>query len=309
MIIVVAAPAAGEVVPVVDGPQVAVEALSWTWTAPWLNRSWNLTDLSSPVLKLRGATGTGQADPTHWWSEAPTIDGSQWEGARIGRGQVFLPLEVHAADSATFLVEHEAFMQSLKPRQQGVLRVSRPDGQWREIGCRYESGADLAIELDPVKSHRAVYGITWATPDPYWSGAPVSVTFVQPVATTFFPGPPFTIGAGSSLNSATVTNPGDEDAYPVWRITGPFTSFTVGVGAAVVSMTRTVTAGGWIEIDMTPRALTIVDNAGVDRWDDVTAVEFAPIPPGEVDLVTTMVGSFAGSAASLTFTPRYGRGW
>ena len=283
--------------------------LTWTLTAPWLERTWTLTDLASPVVKLRGAMGIGKAVPVHRWSESPVLDGSTWEGVRVERGEVFVPVMVQAADSQAFGAEHSAFMSALDRRREATLRLSRPNGSWRELAVRYAGGADSSIDLDPMASCLARYGVTWVAPDPFWRGEPVSAYFPYVTTPALFPGPPWVLAPNRTLSNATIVNPGDEDSYPTWRVDGPFTSFTVGIGAAVVSLTRTLTAGQWIDVDMTPGVLTIRDHNGVDRWDDVTAVEFAPIPPGTSSLVTSVVGSGAGSGVTLTFTPRYSTAW
>lgn len=290
-----------------DGPATA--SLSWRWLAPWLDLGWDLTDLTSPVLKLRGATGTGQVDPEHRWSEAAQLDGADWEDAHVGIGEVTLPLQVRGHDSADFLVQHDLFARSMDPKREGILQVRRPDGQWRQQLCRYAAGFDAPIVLDPVMQHRARYDITWATADPYWTGEPVITPFEYDDAPPFFPGPPFTLAPSVSLDRAEVVNPGDVPSHAVVRVNGPFSGFSVGVGAARVAVTRTAAAGEWVEVDMRPRRLTVVDQSGVDRWDDVDDFAAPPIPPGTSELTTTVLGSSPGSSVVVSFTPRYWRAW
>lgn len=296
--------------PVIVGPPAPFTSpLSWEWTS-WTGESWTLTDLASPVLKLRGATGAGPGNPEHWWADAPYIDGSTWEGTRIPRGSVFLPLMVRGKDSNEFLANHSAFMRSLDPRQQGWLRVSRPDGESRTIGCRYESGGDLAMELDPVVTLSATYGITWVTADPYWQGEPVVLEFDYTDPVPLFPGPPFVINPSRSLVSATYSNPGDVPSYPVWRVQGPFDSFTVGVGSSVVSMALVKDENGWVEIDTNPSKRTMLDESGNDCWLYATAADFASIDPGkDVKLTTTLINAGPGASVTLTFVPRYRSAW
>lgn len=310
MILVSTAPAGAES-GAVEMPQTPAPQgqMTWTWSAPWLGREWTLTDTASPVMKMAGAQGVGQVDPTHWWSEAPTVDGSQWEGFRTGRGEVFIPLLVSSDTYDGFEVEHEAFMQTLDPRQEGVLRVTRPNGRWREIGCRYTSGAEMTADWDVTTSLAATYGVTWATADPYWRGQEVVARFQNAIATRLLPAPPFVLSAGQTLANATVTNPGDVESYALWRIEGPFSSFSVGVGDSLVDVALPKFAGEYVEIDMRPRRLTITDETGADRWDNVTDVVFSEIPPGKTPLTVVVNGSGAGSAVTLTFTPRYRRAW
>lgn len=300
-----------------DVPDVPVEpsepvafGLRLSWSAPWLGKTWELSSSTSTILHVMGQTLLGPAPVVHAWSESPALDGSTWERARYDRLPVALPLLVAGESTAEFIEEHAAFVRACNPRQVSILRVTRPDGSsWRELECRYESGLDAGYERDPAYMMQAAYMVEWVAPDPFWRGEPVSAYFPYVTTPTLFPGPPWVLAPNRTLSNATITNPGDEDSYPTWRVDGPFTSFTVGIGAAVVSLTRTMTAGQWISVDMTPGVLTIKDQAGVDRWDDVTAVEFAPIPPGTSNLVTSVVGSAAGSGVTLTFTPRYSTAW
>jgi hypothetical protein len=292
----------------VDDPGPETVALSWQLRAPWLSRSWDLTSLASPVIKLRGATGTGQVDPTHWWSEAPQVDGASWEGLRIGKGEVFIPLEVTGRDTVDFFTHHDRFVRALDPRREAAVRVTRPDGRWREIPVRYASGADFPITLDPAKARRAVYGITWATADPFWRGPEEVLTFGTGAVHPFFPGPPFQFSAGQSLATSRVVNPGDENSYPVWRVSAPFTGFSVGVADSLVVMDLTKDSG-YIDIDMNPNRLTILDEDGVERWDAADEFTTAPIPPGTTVLTTKVDNPGTGSAVELTYEPRYRRGW
>lgn len=290
-------------------PAPANGHLTWTLRAPWLGAEWNLTDFSAPVVKLRGALGLGQTDPDHWWSESPSLDGAQWLGSHIGRGEVFLPLHVRGESQASFEAAHDGFMDALDPSQEAVLRITRPTGQWRERALRYVSGADAPVTFDPVAAMRVGYGITWTAADPFWSGAPISVSFAYEDPPDFFPGPPFLLASAVSLANASVTNPGQVPSPPMWRVTGPCSGFSVGVGPAVVAMERTLLAGEWVDIDMTPSQRTILDQDGADAWDDVTDVEFADIPAGVSALTTQIDDAGPGSTATLTFTPRYRRAW
>jgi hypothetical protein len=208
------------------------------------------------------------------------------------------------------LALERAWFAGLDPAGEGVLRATTPDGQWRECVLRYTEGGEGEWDIEPVLAGSSTYPLRMTAADPYWLGEEITQPFEFVEAVAFFPGPPFTLQPASSLASATITNPGDEPAYGRWRATGPFTALSLGVGSETVDITATKTAGQWIEIDMDPRRLTVLDNTGADLWESVTEAEFAAIPPGvEVELTTTVTGAEAGTLVELSMRPRYRRAW
>ena len=277
----------------------------YTWTGTD-GSVWDLT--TGPVQIASGASGFGIPNPTHWWDEAPTVDGAAWQGMRTPGREVFLPIHAKGGDDQIAL--ERAFFASISPRSEGTLRLTAPDGTWREINLRYVEGAIGEYDIDPVILGYAPYPLRFMAADPYWHGDDIVTTFVAGTPAAFFPGPPFTIANPNTLNSARVTNPGDQDAYPVWTVTGPCDSFSIGVGTATVDATVTLAAGETIQIDMSPRALTVLDGTGADRWSVLTDAQFSSIPANAtVALTTSVTNAGAGSSVSLAFTPRYSRAW
>lgn len=310
MIVVTKAGAAAEPTPPPSGGGYEfptpgeVAPLVWTWTDT-RGETWFLTDWSSSAIKLRGATGIGMPTFTHLWDEGSS-EGSAWQDVRAERGQLFLPLLIRAFSSQEFVDTHSAFIRGLNPRGRGTMRITRPDGSWRQVRARYESGADAPVDLDPVKFRHVQYGITWALEEPYWEGEPVERTYSYEAPAPFFPGPPWNLGKSGVLGSARITNPGDESSSAYWRVDGPFTSFSVGLGTSLVSLALVKAAGQYVAIDMDPRKKTIIDEAGTDRWAAATDLNFSRIPPGDnIPLTTTIAGPGATTAAYLRFVPRY----
>ena len=168
------------------------------------------------------------------------------------------------------------------------MRVTLPNGSWRERSCRYVSGKDLTMTMDPVKSCRATYGITWSA-DPYWSGEPIEVgPFVYHAGADFFPGPPFTLAPSQVLGSAEVAQPRRRRRLPAVAHRGPVLRLHGRRRSLTVTSTLTLTAGHWVEIDMRPERLTVIDDLGNDRWSTLTDARFSSIPPGDSDLATTL---------------------
>lgn len=285
-----------------------IPATTLEWSVPWMGRTWNLTDPASPVFKMEGWKGLEGAAYDHWYSTAPTLDGATWGGMRVERGEVSGPVFVSGPDLATFLAEHALFLRSLNPAREGYLRRVRPDGDYRQIACRSDAPPVRASDRDMLVDLFVTYGLTFST-DPYWQGPAVERLFEYEVGVPFFPGPPFTLGKNFSIEDATITNPGDVEAFPTWRVTAPFTAFQVGVGGALVKATLTK-ATGYVDIDMNPDRLTVTDEAGVDRWSSLTDAAFTSIPPGdELPLALSVTGAAVGSSVRLAFVPRYWSAW
>lgn len=316
MIVVVQTADEPEAPPVVPGPYLPVRnRLQLTWHAPWLDRVWDLTDPESPVYKVYEAVRPGRTDAIHLLDTAALLDGALWQRYRVPEGEQTHVVAVETVDTAAFDLAHGEFQDSLTEDYEGFLRWTKPDGSWREIPARYRSGADQnGLEGDPFIECRAMYPITWLTADPFWRGPDVVAEFAYDTGGDSPPGstpggPDFVFAPSNVLGQSVVRNPGDKPTYPVYRITGPFTAFEVGVGDALVKMTLTKTAGQWVEIDTRPGVGTILDDAGVERNDNVTDVEMAPILPGEVTVTTLVTGAGAGTSARVSFSPKYRRGY
>lgn len=294
--------------PVPDQQAASVDRLTATWTS-WTGESWTLTDQSSPVYVLQGADGFDMVDPEHWWGDDDSgRDGSDWDGMRFPRGEVVLPIRVGGDTTEEFLANRKAFRRSLDPRQVGLLKLTTPDGQSRQIACRYESGGKAPIEQDPVMVRRASYVITWATADPFWRGDAVSGFFPYAPPQQFYGVWPPVVNSSQSLGFATVTNLGEVDAAPLVHVGGPFTGFEVGVGTGTVAMTLTKAAGQWVEVNAKSGQLSMVDETGARVWSYATKANLRgmAIPPGEdVQLTTKVDGAATGSAVTVTFEPGY----
>jgi hypothetical protein len=159
----------------------------------------------------------------------------------------------------------------------------------------------------------ASYGITLVAEQPFWEGPAVTRAWQASEPVPFIGGGPSNptgglyISSGSTLGSASMPNPGDEPAWPVWLIHGPTVSVSVGVGGRVIEVPFPLAEGEQLLIDTAPTAQTAIDSDGVERTAELGQVEFAPVPPGEsVDLSLTMVGQGVVEAA---ITPLWHRAW
>ncbi|WP_460407373.1 phage distal tail protein, partial [Actinophytocola sediminis] len=148
-------------------------------------------------------------------------------------------------------------------------------------------------------------------PDAHWHDpTPITLRFAYPTGVKWFPILPLKLGAGAVLGDATLTNPGDVDAWPTWTVTGPGTA---------VSLDNTTT-GETLDLvgDLASGTLVIVTEPGqqsitldgVDWWDKLTgSPTLWQVPPGDTAVSLALTGAAAGSSVQCSFFPLYRSAW
>lgn len=307
--------------------------LRHVWTG-WDGSVWNLSDTAGGVF-LAGGGLRGLATPTfqRYTSSAAGVPGSRSRGSRAQEREVFWPVAVlHDRSSAGWIELDRAFWRTMSPRRTGVWTVEHAlTGVQRSLTCRFVDDGGHAFTSDPTRRGAEVYGVNLVAEDPFWRGAPLMRSWAASAPVDFFGAgaPSFNISSSSTLAGATIANPGDEDAHPIWVINGPTTSAEVGVGSSIIVVPFAIADGKSVVIDTRPTRLTakLIDTppavssaAQILAWveaQDATAVSktrdlgattaFGAIEPGElVSLSLNMVG--AGSVRAI-IEPLYWRAW
>lgn len=291
-----------------------------TWEG-WNGETFELSNWRSGAFLTQGGTeGLGTPVREDWTSAlSPFVHGQEYQGFVVNARELFLPVYLYSDEgSDAWRLQDAAFWETLLPGKYGTLSVTTSGGT-RTIRARYADGGEAAVERDPHYFGWQKYGIKLIADDPFWYGDDVTQTWREPVPRNWLTGMPGDSGEPTStggsvmyimpantLSTATVTNPGDVEAWPSWEVPGPFTALSVGVGDRQVSYNVPVLAGQVFRIDTDPRDQT----AFVDG-DDVTGAlgsyGFAPIPAGQsVPLNLSMAGV---SNVTARFSPRYYRAW
>lgn len=295
-----------------------LRGLTWT-TADGV--VWDLLSGDDGVLLTpEGVTGLYMPPIDRYTTESAGVDGSSWRGSRVKEREVFWPILLYSdAGSQEWVTHDRAWWRGLQPEKVGTWTVIDPSGQPRSLRIRFTSDGGHSIRRDPSQAGWAAYGITFVAEDPWWSGVRVLRTFISTAAQDFFntgAAPPFFISSSASISTATLPNDGDVEAWPVWTITGPTTSVTVGLSGKLISVPFTIAAGKALVIDTDPRSQTawdadvvagVVVRTTVERTGELGVTEFAPIPPlDSVALSLTMVGTGTITAAIV---PRFFKAW
>lgn len=300
-------------------------ALVGTWTG-WDGSVWHITDPAQGTFLMPGVRGLDEGPHDRYSDQAPGLAGSLFNGYRATERPVFWPLAVLEESSSEAWVDRDrAFRRTLRPGKTGVWAVTTPQGFTRTLTCRRsnDNSGSQTFDYDPVQNGWATYGIYLvADEDPFWRGTPVTRTWASDGDEVDFFDPDgdplFWISDGSTVGSASVTNPGDVDAWPVWVVNGPCDSVDLGVGDSVVEVPFEVEDGQRLVIDTNPteQIATLGDIdpgdpfgvlSGTDVTTDLGAVDFAEIPAdATTDLSIVLTGT---GSVSVRIVPGYWAAW
>lgn len=264
-----------------------------TWTGA-NGLSFDLISRSGVTLLLDDVKGLLNPPFQQRTSATPSRGGSRLRDVTTGERDVFWPMLVWTdAGSAAWQNLNDAFFSTLSAEFPGTWTVTRADGTQRRLSV-YITDDGSTLGRDPQSVGWARYPITGVALDPWWYGEEVHRTFKQPGVTGTLAGPGRPIGSRSTVDRATIDNPGDVPSYPRWVITGPVTSVTVGV--TIDGVVRnivapiTLTAGQTLTIDT--ESHSVRDSTGTSRRSQLTSAYFVPIPPGkDIPLSMTMTGT------------------
>lgn len=287
-------------------PEDQWEAIDIQWIG-WDGSVWNLsTGAEGVVLQASGTEGLHDPQLTKYQSVARAIPGARNRGWRAEKRQVFWPMHIYSDSSAAWAETYRRFFASIHPDKSGTWRVGLA-GEYRELQLTGVYDDSYAFGTHPTVLGWGRFGVKLEAVQPYWTADQIERgPWAVASATSFFGSgaPSFTIGASESLGTATMENPGDVDAYPVWTAVGPLSSLTMGVGDAVITVPFSLTSGKVLRVDTDPRNPTATLD-GVDTTATLGLQPFAPIQPGD-SVPLTVTASGAGSV-SVALTPLHFR--
>lgn len=286
-----------------------------TWTG-WDGSVWDLLDPSGGVFLAPTVRGLSTPSHDRFTSSSPAIAGSRHRGHRVIEREITWNVWVVSdLGSDDWQAKDAAFHATMRPDRTGVWEITRHDGTRRRLTCRFVEDATQTFDMDPTAHGWQLYQLILVAEQPFWLGDSVTQTFKNSDPVNFFGGvpggfaAPFVIGAGSTIASATLTNPGEESASPVWTVTGPCTTVTLGVGPASVTLTAPLAAGAVRVVDTRPNRLTVMDADGADKFSELstTSQMLQVVPPGKsVPLSLSMSGT---GTVRVDLSPLFRRAW
>lgn len=300
---------------------------SMTWTG-WDGSTWELwcqqqQSLVTGVALGPRIRGLHFADVDMWTSESPNVDGGAYQGYRVKPREVFLSLRVFKHTNSQEWLDHDRrFWRTMLPvipgvRGPGRLTVTQPNGAKRWIELYPRHSGDHEYARDPSLFGWCSYGQYLTALNPFWLSEPSPARTFTDVAQGGFhggstdgSGPPFVIADAAVTGAAVIDNPGDDYAWPVWTIRGPFTAAKVGVPGQQTEITMTVPAGRSLTINSDPMAQTVTDELGAPVMPtSLAGAPFAPIPPGQNVPLVAEITTTGGGNISAWLQPRHHRAW
>ena len=289
-------------------------ASPWEYTRHTLTGAdgvvWDVTDPRSGVfLTTDGVRGMGKPDWILHHTVSPVIHGARYHGAVAPQREVMLPLFLyHDGSSAGWTERYRAFMRNMQPDLPVLWTVIHPgSGESRSLTMRFvDDGGDIETQDSRGRGWKRLNLNFVADERPFWEGATVVREWHQSEQVDFFDplgSPPFHLSQSLTLGGATVTNLGDEPAWPVWDLYGPMTSATVGVDGRFIDAPIVLAAGESLRINTRPGSKSAYDGTGARRTPELGRREWAVIPAGDsVPLSITMDGT---GTVRVSFTPAY----
>lgn len=290
----------------------------WPGTSHFLTgidgRRWDLTSWarSGVLLTDRGVRGM---DKPEWYlhqSSSPVVHGAQYHGYRAPVREVRLPLLIFTDESSQAWTElRRSFMAIMRPDIPLRWTVEHADtGTSRSLMVRFVEVEDAIETVDSRRRGWQFVTLRFvADEQPFWEGRIVERGWRRQEPVDFIgPGgaPPFYLSRSLTLANATVSNPGDEEAWPVVDVVasgGPVSSMSIAVAGGLVDAPIALAEGESLRLDYRPGRKSAVDGAGVNRDEELDAWDFRPIPAGEsVPVAMEMVGD---GEVRVAFTPLY----
>jgi hypothetical protein len=244
----------------------------------------------------------------------PGQPGEVFREVEHGPREFGVTFDVPAVGAANTRAAVRAMVKTLNPKRgPGRIRVTSPIGDQREIVCRYSGGAELVEKVgEDSGPDWQQFPVTFLAHDPYWYDvSAIEQTFtITAAAPNFFPIPPIHLAASELAVDSSVDNTGDEEAWPVWTVTGPgsgikLTNQTTGRFTWFPSLA--LVAGQTLVVDTQPGAKsTIVD--GVTNAYSSLSVDSSlwPFETGVNGIRLEMSGADdALSALSMRYYRRY----
>lgn len=284
------------------------------WHGPDDTLDWDLHRLvpnttGGGALLMPSVQGLIRRKPDRYVSAQPR-HGQRFRGFRAPAREVFLPVLLWAAKGKNWQDVADAFLATLNPDPAfpGMLEWVDTAGRRRFLTMQW-SDTSGEPDSDPTRKGVGRFGFVFVADQPFWEGPPISESFSNAPAQDWLPQPnrpDIFISSSTDMTTATATNPGDVDAYPIYRADGPLGDVRVGLNGRLIHLPWVLNEGQYVIFDTridSPTGFGVWDNTGANRTNGLPAYTPEAIPAGK----TVPVSLEASGTGKITVTvvPRY----
>ncbi len=284
----------------------------------WIDPAGRKTDLTGqPDLQvLLGMEGHGMPPVELVEDTIPQQPGARLAEVQIKPRPFKLPLRVIGAIEYAVIRRYGDLVRAFWPKRGwGRIGIVAPGGGTaRELTCRHAGGMEL-VEGDPFVGYVLEATALFRAFDPYWyDTAEQTLSYKQgDTRAEWFPGliyPPLSLASSSIFATPVVDNPGDDDAWPRWTITGPanqvvLANITTGQD---LRLAVTLGTGESLTIDTRLGRKSARRNDGSNCYPQDGSALWA-LQPGPNDLQIQIGGATADTVVQLAFAPPYLLPW
>lgn len=292
-----------------------------TWIAPG-GLPTDLNSLSSGYVLSGPPTGFGMPPITTASSPAFNQPGELLEATRIAVRNVKMPLSI-LSDSREGLDTLIAYLaRQMDPTLgPGLLRVEREDGSARLLECRYAGGLEgqLLVGETPGGDLWLETLLEFHAFDPYlFDEVDTTLSFGTAGSADWFGHDwfPLTLGGSSVIDDVTITNTGDDLAFPIFTIIGPAVNpelSNLSTGATIdlsAGFGVSLAAGDRLVIDTRPNIGTIVKTTigavVTNEWPAMSALsDLWPLVTGDNVLHVAVGGADANTVVQVAYRLRW----
>lgn len=238
----------------------------------------------------------------------PGVAGARLRDVRVQSREVTLPLTVFGADEAGLRQRVRSLLRQFDPtRGPGTLRCTSPDGKQRELVCTYKQGLEGREYAGETGRRWQRMVLVLEAHAPFWQDTnATSLTYRAASQGAFLSAAflPLKLTSDTLLGEQQLNNDGDQEAYPVFTIVGPATSFTLANDTTGEWLTyeAPLAAGQVLTIDTRPRYKTVRLGDGTNRYAQL-AIGSAlwSLPPGVSTIRLDLTGSTEASYVTVSF--------
>lgn len=272
------------------------------------------------IVMQPGATGLDSPPFELHSDDSPNLDGGIFRNSRAVQREIMVPVHLHGIDRKSLKDLQRKLVSSLNPTKgYCVLKFIESDAVPKYLYCYYKAGMEGSEETSQSGFTWKTFGIQLTAFDPYFysdfvQAAQWSFGTGEPFLSTTVSFLPFKINAGLlSGSEVTIVNPGDVQAWPVWKLNGPIRSFqfvspdgkSFGI-TAPIDGSNVIGGGRTLTVDTRPGYKSLKDDLGVNYWpllDDDP--ELWPISEGISECNVSIVPGAGTASVELTYSPRY----